>query len=140
MSAFPDWVYKFTPRDEQVTPLEILNLEKKDEDTNTYFNGTVYTVPDDRVLILNSAHQTTYAGAGQTPVAFSCWYSKGGQNVYLLQKNVGTRYNINQQFAQMIVAPGAVIYHDAEFSAALNNNILWTYLNGILIPRGNFAI
>lgn len=148
MSIFPDWLYKLTPRDEQVTPLEFV--------THYFFNTTAaaqvtatdtYTVPAGKILAPTNIGMALYPGAAQKPMEsyiYSKYDAAGSDLLYHWAKkydpNAAARFNLASNDLPLLIPSGTVLFAVAEFSAGVNANSFEGHIQGVLIPRGNFAI
>lgn len=144
MSNFPDWVYKFTPRDEQVTPLEIfINADNKTL-ASTYLEVPVFVVPLDRILILTSVTFQVLAGAGQSADYSHLYFTGSGGSVYTAIAKAWERRVAGVEIAtidcEVHIPGGTTIVAANFFDVGAVDNIAEHTVTGILIPRGNFAI
>lgn len=154
MSRFPDFLYSLTPRDEQVTGIEIVNHQFGTMSTAANVSSTPssgnYTVPKGKVLIINSltffarafaTGQTIWAALRAIPIA-------GGSQVYYLA--AGSPGNslttgLDNYFpatnaAHIIIPENYTLSIEMQFTVAGASSVFNGALNGILIPRGTIAI
>lgn len=146
MSGFPDFLYRLTPRDEQVTPLEILNLRLTASTAATDVATNIYTVPLGKVLVCSAYGLRGEGGAAQ--YSESLWIEiytdptmptllGGSLNAY---PSAAQRSYSHGVASQIIVPEGWQLRGRGTFSAGAAANNVFLGINGILIPRGNFAI
>lgn len=154
MAIFPDWLYSFTPRDQQVTPLEILNVSYGGSDNDTFVSAGSYLVPKDKVLIISSvtASLTSDDVANSKPLSWWLRTGKvdmGGGAYSLTGKYFGGNALDNldyvadsQTHGQIYVPPENYVWGESQFNYDLLGTINYFSIDihGILIPRGNFAI
>lgn len=144
MALFPDWLYKLTPRDEQVTPLEIINTWAQNDLTVDQYTRA-YTVPEGKILLLTGFTwriQTDYTGILDPEVGLDD-VSVLGQNTLLHISGLSglDQYVTYNQTGEWIIPPGKTIVGTATISGmagtfASSALTIW----GLLIPRGNFAV
>jgi len=156
MPNFPDWLYSFTPRDQQVTPLEIFNIRLTGSDNDTLIITESYQVPYDKVLCISSAtaRMTTDNPANSNPLSW--WlrtsidnsgtedrsFALAGRYFGGAQQDSLDHLYDGQTSGGIYVQSGNFIWGEAQFDYDLLGavNYLAMHVNGILIPRGNFAI
>lgn len=147
MPSFPEYLYKLTARDEQVTPLEIFSVF--DTDSVALAQITLlspYVVPEGKILILNNVDYEVDAGGAQFPLNAGLTYFPPRQS-----GSAGNLASVN--FDAMLSTPckesiqcdialpgGSSLLGVANFSAGGIANTFSISLYGILIPRGNFAV
>lgn len=147
MSLFPDWLFKLTPRDEQVTPLDLVTFWT---DYNTGAGATTslpYTVPDGKVLVLSSAAVRAWPDVAENITYMSISYQDSvGNDIIIMAKDGpgNTGVSLPQVCAPNSVA-GQIIPSGAQIVGyALSNGVgdvqLRFSLSGVLIPRGNVAV
>lgn len=157
MSSFPDWLYRFTPRDEQVTPLEVVIHTLSGTDTTNAISTNGYEVPVDKILIINSVTYDSYVGtAGDylESVSLAVTPTKSVSNAPIgfiagvtanLNKGVTTYENAYHNVGNTFLIPsdhtlyGWAFFFDSG-SAGAHNKYIKATINGVLIPRGNFAV
>lgn len=142
---FPDFLFRLTPRDEQVTPIETIDTQMGD-------NGMVlkqgftnpYTVPLGRVLILQSVSLIANPAGADWCTASTLYIDYGGRSNIIysqsFQKDVSIQ-KISGGLAVPLYIPQnqtltGINFYGLGTAGATN----FLYLSGILIPRGNFAI
>lgn len=146
MTIFPEFLYRLTPRDEQVTPLDMINFDfGVFSDTSASLMTTAsYTVPDGKIFALTSATVFLEGGAAQFPKVWSIIMTYGGTSFYVsggtLPCIAAANFSLGSTTAPYFCQPGSVITLGGEFNAGVNANNIGGSINGILIPRGNFAI
>jgi len=146
--AFPDYLYKLTPRDAQVTPLEIVQTSGGvSQATVTVGSGNIYTVPKGKVLAISSLCGVGAAGAGQTFLSWWAQYLVNGSlnnSVIIaggtLTSGAGQLNTINPMNNMIYIPEGGVINGTGYFSGSAAANSFALHLTGLLIPRGNIAI
>lgn len=153
MSIFADFLYKLTPRDEQVTPLEMITFSSGSTASagRTVYTAaaTNYTVPSGRILILTSFAVNAYNNAGVVDQLNGYVDVNGGAAYYcnffarqLASAAAGSVYGgaASLEGSRLYVPPGREISASAGFSISNASNSVSFTLSGILIPRGNIAL
>lgn len=150
MSAFPDFLYRLTPRDEQVTPLEIVsNRLYGAAIASVIASSGVYVVPTGKILVLSSFWVQTIAGAAQTALHSSVIIQPNnslgnaaeiwGAGISGASAAASTTTQGNSP-SEIYLPQGCAIYASAAFSAGAAANTCNFSFVGVLIPRGNFAV
>lgn len=151
MAVFPEFLYTLSQRDEQITALEIVSAR-----SNTFSGAAtalqtlsgIYTVPNDRVLSLSSMVIQGQAGAGQVfqnAIGFILLPNAAStQFQYLGTQKPNTTPGQNG-FIQaldntVLIGPGCRIFAQAVFDLGTVSNSVTYFIQGILFPRGNFAV
>lgn len=144
---FPHWLYQLTPRDDQSTGPEIFNGRARTSLAAAAIDGVGFVVPRDRVCILASLSGFVNPGGAQTITAFEVYLSLAGaappdvadprwmEQLFGLPNASFSEWNNYQ-----MVGPGQGVFARAAFSAGAVANELVLNWNGVLIPRGNFAL
>lgn len=150
-------LYALTPRDLQVTPLSVVRATDIVFGTATASPSVEYTVPADRVFVLQSYFgtanavsgvttiNTSYVSAGffdaQAPNYLSRIRTAGGvMHMHGQNSNTyGTTYHAAPQHQPIILLPDDSVYMTATFSAINASNFVELSVHGVLIPRGNFS-
>lgn len=146
MATFPDYLYRLTPRDEQVTPLEIVIESANNTLNNVQVDATLYTVPQGKMFNLKSVALASESPVANTPQELKLNVTYGGSTIRLIQSpmvvRVGTTLDFGaySQFTDVWLPSGAVIYARAEFDVAAATNKVIGSITGVLVPRGNFAV
>lgn len=141
---FPPFLYQLTPRDDQVTWLEVL-FERVTGAAlaTTVFTG-VYVIPKGRILLLQNVEAFAQSGAGQTCSRISVFVDNLGSNPsYNVASFTFPTPLLNASFCHnpgILVGEGKQVRAEATFNAGANSNSLILSIAGMLIPRGNFAI
>ena len=144
MSFFPDWIYRFTPRDEQVTPLEIVTVtQTAGAVANATRTTASYTVPTGRILILKHLALEAIPGAAQFMLRAETFILSVAPFSQTLTGITNTTTFTDRflwgQSINVVVPSGGVINTTFTFNAGVAANNGNQYLTGLLIPRGNFA-
>lgn len=80
MSVFPEWLYRLTVRDQQVTPLEIFSTILSGTSTASglvYWDTSSYRVPKGKILLLQNMSikctctNAVFAALTKTPIRFT---------------------------------------------------------------------
>jgi len=143
---FPDFLYRLTPRDEQVTPLDIVTFRSGVSSNATTVNSGAYTVPLGRVLKVNSMSLEQDCNQAATDVVegrVDMYLDSSVPIVLMCSQSSSTEpnYHLNQAFQNDLFIPeGWSMRGIGGFTVAdADNQVIFT-MSGILIPRGNFAI
>lgn len=144
MATFPDWLYRFTPRDEQITSIELVNLISP---TSTFFitsydfgsaAGYYYTVPADRVMFITGCHMHLTASAGTT-LDKEIYATGGGfDDRTLIFQSGNPDENYNFSCGQILTGGTVISCRMAVQGGATGTG--WFNVSGILMPRGNIAV
>lgn len=149
MGSFPDWIYRFTARDEQTTPLELVSAGITLADAgNATITGDIYTVPASKLLVVTSVGFLGIPDALITQQGVRMYWAPpndGAGNAFLIyaRSNVLGAAQIQQNnadFNGVILPSGAVVTAGVKFSGTSAGNTCIASLCGTLIPRGNFAV
>lgn len=159
-ASFPDWLYHFNPRDEQVTslePVEFYSTQLISAAALVDFNavsGATYIVPESRVLLINSWVIEATPGASQQAqlieLTASARYSglAGShfplnpipiERTILQNPGAGLFTGVGKTLGPAIVTGGGTVGATVTFNAGAANNMAQFFFRGILIPRGNFS-
>lgn len=145
----PEWLFRLTPRDEQVTPIEIVNHTTSTGSAATTVTSfdDLYTVPKGKVLLVTSIGLGLQGGAGQTPLgAYVQAFPAGSSTeaVTFYGRNITPTASVqgfDATFDGGVFLPeDYYVYATSKWSAGANSNTLRFSMGGILIPRGNIAI
>lgn len=141
---FPEFLFKLTARDEQVTPLEAITYAGQTANANASVVATAdYTVPMGRVLALTSCGVYMGSAAGVTPQTGIVYAVDPSGNQAIVHAETYTA-----AAGAIAATGGGVVYLPENFilrgqgtwsGAGLFNSINLTF-TGVLIPRGNFAV
>lgn len=149
MSNFPDFIYRLTPRDEQVTPLESVTYYHTESLVSTYVDIDeslgAYRVPAGKILLVNTLAVDFSAGAAQNLDSYKIYLKNSSAtndatltgHSRILTGRYGTQ---GHMFGSIIVPSEWYICAVALFSAGAAANQITLGMTGTLIPRGNFAI
>lgn len=148
MSGFPDFLYRLTPRDEQVTPLELYFERYAYADTAALVGDAIFTTPNNRLLILTGVTIAMIAGAAQNPLYSILDYTAAdgsGPNIELAVRTwtatTGTNVCLHERSnGPLIIPPSSRLTLTGAFSAGVASNSVVATLQGYYIPRGNFAV
>jgi len=145
MSVFPDFLFRLSPRDEQVTPLEIVNIYFYGAPaSSTQVSSNTYTVPKGKVLLVNSVGAYMYAGAAQKAQDVVLINNTSTGNVFYhwshdWNADIG-QFRTACSNTSFILGENYAVKMLGEFDVGAVDNYFEGHINGILIPRGNFAI
>jgi len=155
---FPEYLYRLTPRDEQVTPLEFVTQRLTNTVSNTTtVSSSAYTVPLGKLFLLQSSVMRFSCDAiasiglyaltafiDPTTTAPGVSYDNanldGATNGHT---NDGTtiRWRFGGAYPDILVPEGWQIYAQSTNDALAGSlATVDLQISGILIPRGNFAI
>jgi len=145
LANFPEFLYKLTARDMQVTPLEIVTVTANNSGLSTNIQTQLYTVPKGKILLLDTVSFFEVPGSGQK---FLCGrVSITGQNgsTIIAGRNAnnataGISYEDSVEFNSLAIGEGNIITVTNIFDSGVASNSSTNGLTGVLIPRGNFAI
>lgn len=144
MANLPDFLYKLTERDQQVTPIEIVLNTANNSAAGTQLQIQIYTVPKGKILLLETVGVFAIPGTSQYLVNWGLVVSNGAQSCIVAgsQNPVTTSlsYKGGQVFGPMSVGEGSILTVNGIFNAGANSNSFTAAFSGILIPRGNYAI
>lgn len=145
MASIIDYLYELTPRDQQVTPFELVSININGSTAGASLVTSTYTVPQGRILVVSSCLVSIQCGVGSKPrnalvestdtqsVAVGLF----AKNYQVLANN--THIDANS-FNEVWCGPGDVIDGYCEWDTAVAGNALSVTVRGILIPRGNVAV
>lgn len=147
MSHFPDWIYKFTPRDEQVTPLELYDSGTDVVVFGASYQTTLGTVPKGRILLLDNINVQLTSGAAVVPLAYILHTVNAipfgssivGCQAPTTETSAGVPWFNNKNTSGTIIEPDKTLYITTFFSGAAANRTE-VKIRGVMIPRGNFAV
>jgi hypothetical protein len=145
LAKFPEFLYKLTARDMQVTPLEIVIVTANNSAPATNIQTQLYTVPKGKILLLDTVSFFEVAGAAQK--FLNGRISVTGQNGSTIiagrsaaSATAGIPYADSVEFNSVAIGEGNIITVTNIFDSGVASNSSTNGLTGILIPRGNFAI
>jgi len=148
MSHFPEYLYRLTARDEQVTPLEIVNVFGTSGAlaTPTPPIAAFGTVPKGKIFLITSVNATLIPGGAQLPLSWQLQvFRPGVSNVGLCS---GSFSGTTTAALPLYGSKGGPFYIPEDyqfvgqsvFNAGAANNSFRLDITGIYIPRGNFQI
>lgn len=141
-------LYDLTPRDEQVTPLEVFNFRQSVATATANIVVTIPIIPKCRILLITHIHAFLSPGSAQNIVNYfvDAKIDSRTDVLALYQAAVAgvgfapnTADTINYP-CYIFVKPGSIISLDASFNTGVAVNTAGLSISGILIPRGNIAI
>lgn len=137
---FPEFLYKLSARDEQVTWLD--PVTRRLSITNAaIFCGVDLLLPEGRALVLTQAICQTDPGAGQNVVSMRIYLQGPDQITHdLVKSNTALAANLNGNLdwqGEVIVLPGWRLGLEGEFNAAVAANVTSGSFMGLSIPIGN---
>lgn len=143
MPFFPESLFVLSERDHQVTWLDPLFAQINPAGAAvTSFSEVIYTVPNDRSLLLQGAFIGSNPGAGQ--IGTSCILMVRTPNAsldYRLAANYtrqGADVNMALNWSGSLLIPsGWRIAAVAEFDAGVAVNAISADVLGLLLPNGN---
>jgi len=142
MASFPDFLYRLTPRDEQVTQIEALNIRLTGSTATTITSTSVYTVPLGKNLLINSVGILADSASSYPWYVYLEAYLDASVPVLLFGDD--TNYGLDEMMKggpmNCLIPEGWSVRATGRFNAALANNNVFLGLNGVLIPRGNVSI
>lgn len=139
-----DFLYELTPRDLQVTPLE-LDFQEQVLNQAAATIQPSFVVPQGRVLILRSALAEALGGGGQTVSVIQIHFLRQNstQAFKIISDLIVAGAPASAELAWsglVLIPPGASVVALCQYSAGVAVNTARLYTTGILIPRGNLAI
>jgi hypothetical protein len=137
---FPEFLYRLTQRDQALTWLDPVWAESDAIVATTAPNGTVLTVPQDRLLLVQTLSLVGLPGAGQnnTFLRATIRPPQGNQSIRLVQEAFTTAGNHTANWqGSAVVPPSWSITFESVFDAAVNPNQVICSAGGMLIPPGN---
>ena len=144
MSAVPDFLYRLTTRDLQVTPLEVYTTRQSGTSAATSTNTGSITVPLGKVLVLTTASMVQQsAGVANCQSAYIQAYIDSANPIEVSSMRWPTFSTVESRFSMSpmcYIPEGWTVKGTAKWDAALAGNAIYMMLSGVLIPRGNFAI
>jgi len=148
VADFPDFLYRLTPRDEQVTQLELYFDRYAFSDTAALVGDVLFTTPNNRILVLTRTSIAMTAGAAQNPLYSILDYTAAdgsGPNIELSVRTwtatTGTNVCLHEtQGGPVYVPPSSRLTLTGAFSAGVNANSVVVNMQGFYIPRGTIAI
>jgi hypothetical protein len=137
---FPESLFLLSDRDRQVTWLDPLITSPESSQSLATFEVN-YTVPEGRVLLLQSAHAVAVGGGAQTcsEIGLAVRTTSLGTYTYLnsdFETAAGPDREVSWR-GSVIVPERWLIIADAVFSAAAVANFLKLSIFGMLVPIGN---
>jgi hypothetical protein len=143
-------LYDLTPRDLQVTPIEIVNRSIVVQALSTLVTVNGDVVPVGKLLMLRSLSWVSLPATGQiltqsTASVFDNFSAAIDYNFMLRTSADGILWGASVCDAHMwtgeiIVPPGRLLTASAQFNSGAALNTVRLSYSGILIPRGNVAI
>lgn len=162
MQYFADYLYTLTARDQQVTPIELVDWYSAivSSATTTVSLGSVagatYVVPASRVLVLTNWVVESTPGAATTlqlaSLEISSRFSGTEGTHFPLNSTPADRLVFSNPTAgsftgasgktmnPVIVPGGGTVGLECVFNSGAAANAIQLFFKGILIPRGNIAI
>lgn len=144
MSAIPDFLYRLTHRDMQVTPLEIYTTRQSGTNAATSVNTGSITVPLGKVFVMTTCSMVQQsAGVANCQSAYIQAYIDSLNPIEIASMRWPTFSTTESRFSASPMAyipEGWTIKGTAKWDAALAGNNIYMMLSGVLIPRGNFAV
>jgi hypothetical protein len=169
MAVFPDWLYKLTARDQQVTPLEIYSqILTGVSNAAGFWDTAAYTVPAGKILLLQQTSVRTtistaaYATVLADPFIWTIFSDNTsadpGIKIYerlavapdITSDDTTTYFgegnaihNHHHSYGGLLIPENYQIYARTTLGGANALNVGYTttlHVWGLLIPRGNFAI
>lgn len=143
---FPSWLYQLTQRDLQVTPLEIIHVSATFFEVSAGPIVDLYKVPDGKILLIDNCCVLLTPNALYYPLAVELQKFDPGQNQLLGAMHFPVPTGTTGAARSGEIGKGVTVEQGSNlrvlshFSGGAANNTITAYLNGILIPRGNFAI
>lgn len=139
---FPEWLYRLLPGDHGSQQLGVVWREATDTVAATTVGLGVYTVPNDKCLVLTNASMRFVAGATQTTVRRRLLADPPSgttrYNIYDNEANITAEAADNWQ-GEVVIPGGWRVRVEAEYTAAANPNLCSAEIHGYLIPRGTFV-
>lgn len=139
---FPEFLYRLSERDQQVTWLDPFIFEQGVSVAGTTPNTTVSSVPLDRALVVQSATVVGIPGAGQacTFLRMTVRAPLGNQSIRLFQQGFAVAANVQQAInwqGSILIPPLWSLTVESVFDAGVAVNQIVGGIWGILIPVGN---
>jgi len=145
VTLIPDWLYSLTPRDEQVTPVEIFNSSAELTANSADIDGVGFVVPVDRIMVLSKYQGYGVPGGAQVvvfPIEVYIARVVGASVRSALERNLPGANNVsfNGLPQGSIFIPGGLgLFAHIVFNSGVAANTVRLDWQGILIPRGNFS-
>jgi len=150
MFQFPDFLYRLTPRDEQITSIEIVNKFKFLADALTVLDDpTFYTIDNSRVLVITNLTAQLYGDGTNIGKYFIVQNVDVDENIMseicTIQTPLNERIAAETQAfnwqGNVICPPSTFIKVIAQFDGddmATNNASI--SMQAVALPRGTFAV
>ena len=150
MSVFPDFLYRLTPRDQQIIPIELVQQKLTINDTAVDVQTPAYVVPLGRMLILTAVTLQCTPGATAVPnwLQFAM-FNRGdtvtnkfviiGRDFEARVPNTG-QITYGGEFTNPMIPEGSSLVGIGNFTNAVAANDMQVFFMGYLIPRGEIAV
>jgi hypothetical protein len=138
---FPESLLKLSPRDQQVTWLDPIDLDVETSAAATTVEAA-YFVPFDRILILQNAHLHAQPGAAilTSALTIATFYQTTGNPNFLTRNDTDVAAGLFANLTwtgSIVVAPGWGVLGRGSFGGAAAPNLVNLALHGMLIPVAN---
>lgn len=139
---FPEFLYRLSQRDQQVTWLDPSYNTGLLSDTSVGLERNLVTVPDGRVLILESASVEADPGAAHacTRIRIVATTPVVNLDFVIAQATFAVTANLTQSLnwsGSLLIPPGWSVRMLGVFDAAVAANQIQGYSLGMLLPVGN---
>lgn len=140
-----DFLYRLTPRDEQVTPLDVLFETRNATAVAVSVSANIEQSALARFLALKTLVVFAEPGAGASIERLQVILQDrilGFTVSELAHQRIapGVALEINLSYNDLLIPPGYNILATASFNVAAAGNSVNLSIGGILIPRGNLSL
>jgi hypothetical protein len=142
---FPEWLYRLLPGDAGSQQLGVVWREASAGNAvDTTLGVSIYTVPNDKCLVLTNMTSRIRPGAAQTRTRtrFMADPPAGNTRYDFLtdtQALAGGVWSSPNWQGEVIVPGGWRVRVETDFSSAVAQNNIEAEIHGYLIPRGTFV-
>lgn len=140
----PEACYNFSEKDLRGIFAEFVTEDASSSVASASIQATIYTVPNDRLLIVQSLMAYATPGAAQNAVRILLgMVDRNGRNIVLSmpEKNVGATVELIATVlpVELVIPQGSLLYCQGDFNAGAAANSVAAYMTGWLVPRGGVA-
>lgn len=141
---FPEWLYRLLPGDQGSQQLGVIWRETSVTGAGAALGGTVYTVPNDKCLVLTNATLRTVTAAGEVSARRRILADPpAGSTRYDILDNelngAANSSNTENWQGEVVVPGGWRVRVEGQMAPGVAVNEIGGEIHGYLIPRGTFV-